>query len=89
MPLRQQASSSGSSIAHCERFKAHLGVRFGDPQPGRLVARVLGIGEVERGTVQALVGGSERTARNVLAACVRQGYLKSDGPKGRVRVAFP
>ena len=73
-----------------DRYRKHLGMRFtGDERPGRLVAKVLEMGEMHRGAAPSMIGGSERTARNVLATCIRHGFLKSDTSKGDVRVAFP
>lgn len=61
----------------------------GDDRPGKLIARVLALGDVERGLAGPLLGLEERTARKVLSNCVERGWLKSDTPKGPVRVGFP
>ena len=58
------------------------------PRAGKLVDRVLGLGEVARGDVPAIVGEQERTARSILSRCGKAGYLKSTSPKGPVRIAF-
>jgi DNA-binding IclR family transcriptional regulator len=36
-----------------------------------------------------ITGLPERTARDVLAALLEEGFLVSDSPRGKVRVGFP
>lgn len=71
-----------------QRYRDLASSELGDPRAGKLVERVLGLGEVARGDVLALVGEQERTARSILSRCGKAGYLKSASPKGPVRVAF-
>ena len=61
----------------------------GTKHPGKLIAKVLELGELSRGSVPIVLGLPERTARNILAATISRGFLKSDTPKGAIRVAFP
>ncbi len=61
----------------------------GDERPGKLLTKVLSLGETERGFAGPILGLEERTARKVLSTCVERGWLKSDTPKGAVRVGFP
>jgi len=46
-------------------------------------------GEFERMEAGRITGLAERTARNVLNQLVKEGFLVSDTPKGKVRVGFP
>lgn len=61
----------------------------GKTQPGRLIIKTLELGELARGDAALIVGSSERTARTIVAACTARGFLKSDTPKGPLRVGFP
>ncbi len=54
-----------------------------------LYVHALSAGSFERMKAGALTGLSERAARDVLGALVQEGFLVSDGPKGRVRAGFP
>ena len=73
-----------------ERYHALARVASGgDERPGRLVARVLALGELERGLAGQVLDLEERTARKVVSSCVDRGWLKSDAPEGAVRVGFP
>ena len=56
---------------------------------GSLLEAVMGRGEVERGDVEQLVGGSERTARRVTSALLARGALVSDSPRAPLRLGFP
>ena len=61
----------------------------GKTQPSRLIVKTLELGELARGDAALIVGSSERTARNIVAACTARGFLKTDTPKGPLRVGFP
>lgn len=54
-----------------------------------IVAAALRFGRIARGDAPVLLKTSERTARNDLAEMLRHGFLRSDTPKGPVRIAFP
>ena len=47
------------------------------------------VGEFDRMEAGRLTGMPERTARQVLAGLVKEKFLVSDSPKGRVRAGFP
>lgn len=46
-------------------------------------------GEVPRGAVASIIGGSERTGRRIVAALLDSGALVSDSPRAQLRLAFP
>ncbi len=46
-------------------------------------------GELARADVQAVLGGSERTARRVTSLLLEQGVLQSASPRAPLRLAFP
>ncbi|MBX3208270.1 MAG: Fic family protein [Labilithrix sp.] len=58
-------------------------------QAAYLLRDVLLRGEVPRGEAPRITGSAERSARAVVAALVDRGLLKSDSPKGPVRLGFP
>jgi DNA-binding IclR family transcriptional regulator len=47
------------------------------------------MGAFERGEAAHLTCIPERTARNILSQLVREGFLVSDTPKGKVYAGFP
>ncbi|MEQ1696151.1 MAG: Fic family protein [Hyphomicrobiaceae bacterium] len=55
----------------------------------QLLRQALLEGEIARGAVAEITGYRERQGRTVLAALLQRGVLKSDSPKGAVRLAFP
>lgn len=59
------------------------------PESAFLYLHALGYGGFERGEAQRITGLAERTAREVLSSLLKEGFLLSDTPKGRVRVGFP
>lgn len=66
----------------------------GSPSPLRPEARVILLhtlvaGEVPRGEFASLTGRSERSTRTALVQLLEEGLLKSDQPKGPVRLGFP
>ena len=67
---------------------------IGDLYPGKdrlpqLIKRVLAQGEMPRGDASFVTGVKDRAARNDLSELLKAGFLKSDTPKGPVRIAFP
>lgn len=65
-------------------------VRFDlKPESAYLFIHAFGAGEFERMEAGRLTGLPERTARDVLNALVREGFLVSDTPRGKLRVGFP
>lgn len=54
-----------------------------------LLREALLTGVFERGQAAALTGYGERQARSVLQVLLKQGLLRSDSPKGPVRLGFP
>jgi Fic family protein len=54
-----------------------------------LVAAVLRHGSLPRGDANFVLKTSDRTARNTMSELVDRGFLKSEGPKKPVRIAFP
>ncbi|MGL6071598.1 Fic family protein [Craterilacuibacter sp.] len=59
------------------------------PESAYLYMQAFTMGEFERGEAPRLTGLHERTARDVLGKLVKEGFLVSDTPKGKVRVGFP
>ena len=59
------------------------------PESALLYLEALSRGGFERGEAQRITGLAERTARNVLSSLLKEGFLLSDTPKGRVRAGFP
>lgn len=65
-------------------------VRFDlKPESAHLFIHAFSHGEVERMEAGRITGLPERTARDVLNTLVREGFLVSDTPRGKVRVGFP
>ena len=67
-----------------ERYKdllVHLNL---EPRAVDLVAAVFRMGQLERGDAASALRVPERTARNSVS-----GFLKSETPKGALRIAFP
>lgn len=54
-----------------------------------LVTEAIRRGEFPRGEAQRITGLGERVARDTLSDLLVAGLLKSDSPKGLIRVAFP
>jgi len=59
------------------------------PESRHLFLHAFSAGEFERMEAGRITGLGERTARNTLNQLVKEGLLRSDTPKGRVRVGFP
>jgi Fic family protein len=55
----------------------------------KLLREALLIGEFERHKAQDITGYSDRQARRVLSSLLKANLLKSDTPKGPVRLGFP
>lgn len=65
-------------------------VRFDlKPESAYLYLQAFTNGEFERMEAGRITGLSERTARNVLNQLIKEGFLVSDTPKGKVRIGFP
>ncbi len=75
----------------CKRVERYfLNVRVDlKPESASLLMHAIKEGEFDRMEAGRLTGMSERTARQVLAALVKENFLISDTPKGRVRAGFP
>lgn len=58
-------------------------------ESAHLYLAALSRGGFERGAAARLTGLAERTARDVLSSLIKEGFLHSDTPKGRVRPGFP
>jgi Fic family protein len=59
------------------------------PESAKLIMHALTEGEFDRMEAGRVTGMPERTARQVLASLVKEQFLISDTPKGRVRAGFP
>lgn len=59
------------------------------PESAKLLMHAITVGEFDRMEAGRLTGMPERTARQVLASLVKEKFLVSDSPKGRVRAGFP
>jgi Fic family protein len=73
---------------HFDREHTLDGARSTEPAL-RVIIEVLRQGELARGKVGTLIGKSERTATTLLKKLQEAGYLKSEGPKKPVSIAFP
>jgi Fic family protein len=72
-----------------ERYKdllVHLGL---EARAVDLVAAVFRTGQLERGDAATALRIPERTARTAVSKLTQMGFLKSETPKGALRVAFP
>jgi len=59
------------------------------PESAYLFLHAFRFGEFERGKAGRITGLSERVARDVLGQLLKEGFLLSDSPKGKVRAGFP
>ena len=59
------------------------------PKSGQVLEAVLFRGQLPRGEVAKLLGGSERTARRVTSALVDHGVLVSESTRAPLRLTFP
>jgi Fic family protein len=59
------------------------------PEARVILLHTLVAGEVARGEFASLAGRSERSTRTALSQLLEEGLLKSDMPKGPVRLGFP
>ena len=72
-----------------ERYKdllVHLGL---EPRAVDLIAAVFRTGQLERGLAGTTLRVPERTARMTVSKLTQMGFLKSETPKGALRIAFP
>lgn len=72
-----------------DRLKLYVARRDLKPGAFPILEQVLQRGELPRGEASRVSGLGERTARDLLAALVRDGILGSDTPKGPVSLRFP
>ena len=56
---------------------------------GAVLREVFLRGEIIRGEVARIIGASPRTAQTVTGELLKQGLLRSDSPKGPLRLGFP
>lgn len=70
----------------CESYAAK-----GHISPGSfpLLREVFYNGEIERGHATSLTGYKERQARTVLSKLIKEEFVISDSPKGRIKLNFP
>jgi len=59
------------------------------PEAAHLYLEAIYRGEFERGEAGRISGLGERTARTLLAALVKEGFLQSHSPKGKMHADFP
>jgi Fic family protein len=72
-----------------ERYKDLLVHLRLEPRAIDLVAAVFRFGQMERGQAASVLRVPERTARATVSKLNHFGFLKSETPKGPLRVAFP
>ncbi len=72
-----------------ERYKDLLVDRKFDTKSIDLVASVFKFGALERGDVPQAMRVPDRTARFAVKKLTEEGFLKSDTPRGPLRIAFP
>lgn len=85
-----------ASLFALETFHARVegyfrAVRYTDmkPEAAHLYLHAFRMGAFERGEAARITGLPERSARNILSQLVREGFLLSDTPKGKVYAGFP
>lgn len=61
-------------------------IRF---EASKILKQALAIGAVSRGDLGNITGINERIARDVAAQLLSEGMLKSDSPRGKLKIAFP
>lgn len=59
------------------------------PESAELFVAAVMRGEIDRGEAPRITGLKERTARDVIAALIKDRFLISDTPKGKLRAGFP
>ena len=72
-----------------DRLKVYVALRALKPEAFGILEQALQRGELPRGEAGRVTGLGERTARDLLAALVRDGVLGSDTPKSPVSLRFP
>ncbi|MAB12698.1 MULTISPECIES: Fic family protein [Parvibaculum] len=72
-----------------ERYTDIIRETVDDARAPTLAEAVFLSGELDRGHAALVLQTSQRTARKTLTRLVSAGFLKSDGPKTPVRIAFP
>jgi hypothetical protein len=59
------------------------------PRSGAILEAILYRGELPRGDVGDLLGVSDRHGRRIVRALTERDVIVSDGPRGKLRLAFP
>lgn len=72
-----------------ERYRRLLRDLGHEGRAETFVSAALRFGRIARGDAPIVLKTSERTARNAVAEMLKQGFVRSDTPKGPLRVAFP
>lgn len=78
----------GDMEMRCQHYFRNIRLDL-KPESAYLYIAAFRTGEFERMEAGRITGLPERTARDVLTALLREGFLTSDSPRGKVRVAFP
>lgn len=78
----------GNLERRCHHYFANVRLDL-KPQSAHLYLAALRAGELERMEAGRITGLAERTARDVLARLLDEGFLVSDTPRGKVGVGFP
>lgn len=61
----------------------------GNERLPKLVSHIIRHGEMARGDAMFVTGTKDRAARSDLSLLLKEGFIKSDTPKGLVRITFP
>jgi Fic family protein len=78
----------GNMEKRCQHYFRNVRLDL-KPETAYLYIAAFRSGEFERMEAGRITGLPERTARDVLAALLDEGFLVSDSPRGKVRVGFP
>lgn len=75
----------------CQHYFRNVRGMPGDlkPESANLYLHAMTQGEFDRMEAGLITGLPERTARDVLRAMLDEGFLRSDSPRGSIKVAFP
>ncbi|MGE3777554.1 MAG: Fic family protein [Pirellulaceae bacterium] len=77
-------------VQRIEQYVTHAGAR-GEihPRAFPLLRETLLMGQVPRSAAAALLGVTDRHARDIVATLIERGFLQSDGQGAPLRLAFP
>jgi Fic family protein len=78
----------GDMEKRCQHYFGNIRLDL-KPESAHLYIAAFRAGEFERMEAGRITGLPERTARDVLARLLEEGFLVSDSPRGKVRVGFP